>query len=430
MSYDNTFHEDDCYDNLILGEDCVYSTNSKKTGLNNNIAIVGPSGAGKSMSITIPNMLHSRHQSMIISVTKRKIVDEYKGWHISHGYNVEIVDFVHPELSTAGFEPLRYAKNEKDLSALIESIVMMNPRKQKSHADPYWDDSSESTGNACAGAVKKSILEPTLADVADMIAQINIQEGDDAHIKTNYDAFFDAIEAKEPGGFISANWKTFRSLPIKTAGCVYSSLATTFDKIMTPQLKKMMRMPNQIDFRDLADRKTILFVITSPIDKSLNKFVKLFFKTAMKELFEYAQERIQNNYRLPVPVQLVFDDFATGGIITDFPEYISIFREAGISATLLLQSESQLAAMYGEGDSTTILNNCDTYVYMGGNDYSTAKNISMKMNVPLDDILFMPVGEVIIFRRGHKPVRTRRYKIFEDPEYIANKNKQGYDKCA
>ncbi len=138
------------------------------------------------------------------------------------------------------------------------------------------------------------------------------------------------------------------------------------------------------------------------------------YSIVFKQLFEFG-ERCPNG-KLSIPVHVLCDDFATGGRILNFPELISIFREKQISVTLLLQSESQLEAMYGSS-ATTIINNCDTYIFMGTNDLKTAQSVSVKMNVPLEDILWMPIGEEIIFRRGQRPIMTQRYNILENELY-------------
>lgn len=121
--------------------------------------------------------------------------------------------------------------------------------------------------------------------------------------------------------------------------------------------------------------------------------------------------------KLPVHVDILADDFATGCPVNMFEQYISIFREKGLSCTLLIQSESQLSSLYGPDKSTTIINNCDTIVYMGSMDLDTGRNISLRANRPLDEILYMPIGDEILFRRGQKPIFTRRYNIFENEMY-------------
>ena len=158
-----------------------------------------------------------------------------------------------------------------------------------------------------------------------------------------------------------------------------------------------------------------MFVSTSPVNPALHSFVNIFYSQLFKELFEYAEE--QPDGRLPIPTHVLCDDFGTGGQVQNFPEYISIFREKQISVTLLLQSESQLISTYGETDAVTILNNADSYIYLGGMDLRTSQNISQRLNVPLEDVLYMPVGNEIIFRRGEKPIVTQRYDILNNPLY-------------
>jgi type IV secretory pathway TraG/TraD family ATPase VirD4 len=182
--------------------------------------------------------------------------------------------------------------------------------------------------------------------------------------------------------------------------------------VFSPDLKGMMSKGTTIDIEKLANEKCILFICTSPVNPSLNIFADMFYSQLIKSLFEYAETKPDG--RLPVPVRMFFDDFATGGRIYNFTEYISIFREKQISVMLLLQSESQLNGMYGDNNATTIINNCDTYIYLGGMDLQTARSVSERLNAPLDDVLYMPVGQEFVFRRGQRPIITERYEIYKD----------------
>ena len=141
----------------------------------------------------------------------------------------------------------------------------------------------------------------------------------------------------------------------------------------------------------------------------------MFYAQMFKQLFEYAESLPSG--KLPIPVSVLADDFATGSRILNFPEYISIFREKQISVMLLLQSEAQLERMYGYEDAVTIIDNCDTYVYMGGMNLKTCRSISERLNMPLEDVLYMPLGQEVIFRRGQRPILTQRYNILQDKEY-------------
>jgi len=134
-----------------------------------------------------------------------------------------------------------------------------------------------------------------------------------------------------------------------------------------------------------------------------------------KPLFELAERREDGT--LPHPVYVLCDDFATGVPIDHFQDHISIFRAKGISVTMLIQSETQLASIYRIDNAKTIINNCDTYIYLGGMDIITAKAIAERMDCPYTDILNMEIGRELLFHRGRRPLCTKRYDLFHDPLY-------------
>ena len=189
--------------------------------------------------------------------------------------------------------------------------------------------------------------------------------------------------------------------PYKTFDSIRATLAGKFAAMDTPELKEMLS-GNRFSFRDIADRKTAVFVNISDTDRSLDTLVDLFFTQAMNELCSYADNECKDN-RLPVPVRFILDDFATNCKIKEFPRMISSFRSRAISVMLMIQAESQLKARYGE-DAKTIIANCDTYAYLGGNDLDTQKAISERCDRPLSEISAMPIGYCWVFRRGNKPV--------------------------
>ena len=165
-----------------------------------------------------------------------------------------------------------------------------------------------------------------------------------------------------------------------------------------------MMSGNDCDFAALGQEKTVLFVIVSDTDRTMDDLVNLFFTQAMQALCRYADDECEDS-RLPVPVRFILDDFATNCRIDEFPRMISSIRSRGISVMLMIQSEAQLAQGYGY-DWATIVSNCDTYVYLGGNDVRTAQAVSERWNKPLAKVLYMPVGHCLVFRRGSQPVYT------------------------
>jgi type IV secretory pathway TraG/TraD family ATPase VirD4 len=234
-------------------------------------------------------------------------------------------------------------------------------------------------------------------------------------IETNYDRKFQFLEERDASNFAVSNWKSFKKLPIRTASCVFGTLNTTIDSVFSPELRSMFRMKKKVDFERMGKEKTALCVTSSPVNPAINCFINMFYGHAFKQLFEFGEE--QPDGMLPVPVHLLADDFATGCPVPQFDQYISIFREKGISVTLLIQSESQLSSLYGYDAATTIINNCDSYLFMGSNDLVTAQNLSLRANRPLEDVLHMKIGNQILFRRGARPKIGKRYNILENETY-------------
>ena len=129
-------------DRMILGKNAVYSTDSSLTGLNNNVIVCGPSGCGKTMSIQETDLLEASESSRIVLISKRRIVDQYRDNLLHLGFDVQVLDFTNPGVSTCGWNLLRGVRSFTDIRSLAEAVVMANPRKEHSNADPYWDEGS------------------------------------------------------------------------------------------------------------------------------------------------------------------------------------------------------------------------------------------------------------------------------------------------
>lgn len=401
-------------DRVVLGNNAQYSADMAVTGVNNNVVVCGGTGSGKTMSVTEPRLLNTFDSSLIVTMTKKRLVKQYRPLFRKRGYSVQVLNFADPAHSTVCYDPLKYITGYADIRFLASAIVKCGQRDTVKQIDPYWDNAAISLLCALIAYVLTMEDDATFADVLDLFHEMEISDGRNG-VDISINGKFEMLEQLDPSHYAVKHWRSFRSLPIRTSGCVYSTLSAAIETVFTPDLEQMMRSRRNIRFEDIADKKTVLFVVTSPVNPALHTFVNMFYAQAFKELFEIAEE--SESGALNVPVHVLCDDFATGSRIVNFPEYISIFREKKISVTLLIQSESQLASIYGDTDATTIINNCDTYVFLGGMDLKTARSISERMNVPLDEVLYMPVGQEYVFRRGQKPVRTKRYDILSDSMY-------------
>lgn len=402
-------------DKIILGKGAEYSSDCYETQLNNNIIVCGSSGCGKTRSISEVRLLETRNSSIVTTMSKKRLADEYIPLFRERGYKVMAIDFASPEKSLFSFDPLKFIHNAGDVSMTAEAIVKAG-KSPNQNMDEYWDQTAESLLSAEIMYVMMTNNKATFADVLDFHANLTLDTKGDG-FSSNYDKLFAELEKAKPGCQALRYWKSFSSTSSRTAGTIYSTLNTTIDKVFTGEIRNLIASKPCVDLRSIADERTALFMITSPVNPSLNTFVNMFYSRLFKELFEYAETK--EGGVLPIPVHVLCDDFACGAAIQNFPEYISIFREKGISVTMLLQSESQLEAMYGCDNAKTIINNSDTYIYMGGSDLTTARNISYRLNVPLDEVLYMPIGKEVVFRRGSRPFTTERYDIRENEHYIS-----------
>lgn len=412
------------YDTFFLGEDerCHISTDCKATQLNNNIMVVGGSGSGKTMSVMLPILVHMERSNAVGIFTKWGMLSEVTRLLEKRGYTVHVLNLVEPEKSEYGFDPLFYCETDEDIRDLAHSIIYSDPNGDRGR-DPFWDTSAENLSDVVMRTAKKYAVKGkdtmgtalSLMDRLEWSTDRDWNDWDDKENTEDYPTHYiiEKFSKGDPGMRIS--WRAFTNLSDQTGSSVAVCMHTPVSAVFPNAVRRCVCKSRQFDFAELLKPKTVLFVYVSPVNVAVHRYATLFYRQLFKTLFELAEK--SEDKVLPYPIHVLCDDFATGGRIADFDHYISIFREKRISATLLLQSESQLASIYGMQKARTIINNCDTYVFLGGMDDATCFNIAQKANVPADEIRDMPLGSEYFIRRGQKAIYTKRYNILEDPEY-------------
>ena len=419
------------YDAFILGQDkrCVVSMDCHKTQLNNNIVVVGGSGSGKTTSVVDPMLLHLQHSNAIGVFTKGGIIEDVSRVLKKRGYKVFLINFAEPEKSVFGYDPLLHCKGEADLKALAHSIICAGENKGIAGKDPFWENSAENLllpilrfvqrGHYEGGRSMREVLylldhlsdpDPCLPD-EDCQNKQTLMEAKLLH--PLHMAFRKLARVDRVGNSV---WQSFVSMAPNTSSGILATLQAAIQQVFTADVRKILQQQKQFDFMELSRAHVVLFLYMSPVNMAHHRYVSLFYQQVFKELFEMA-ERSRDKV-LPHPVQVLCDDFATGCPIPDFPHLISIFREKRIAVTMLLQSETQLASLYGKMDAATIINNCDTYLYLGGMDLDTIQHIATRMDRPYFEIQNMPIGKEYFIRRGGKPIATTRYDLFQDPVYL------------
>lgn len=392
------------YENtLIIARDCCYDLDCYKTKVNNNVLVVGTSGSGKTRSIVTPNLLQAVG-SYIVSDPKGNLYHKYGDYLREEGYRVINIDFTNPTESMH-YNPLAYMRTPQDVMKISHMLVGVEERD----SDPIWREMSQVQFQACLAFLFECAPpeERTLENLVELIDGTMIQ-GDSERKKSKVDDAFDNLRKVNPKSYAVKQYDKFRVAADKTYRSIQSVTNARTGQFSTPEIFEMTSC-NDIEFSKIGTEKTAVFVGCSDTDRSLDFLVNLFYTQAMAELCRFADKECENN-ALPIPVRFIMDDFATNCKIEDFPRMIASIRSRNISTMLMIQAESQLTECFDK-DGKTIIGNCDTYVYLGGNDLETAQSVAERADVPLKKILNMPVGTNWVFRRGEAPVNSANFDM-------------------
>ena len=405
-------------DMMILAQDQYYSMDSYKTKLNNNVIVVGTSGSGKTRSIVTPNLLQASG-SYILSDPKGTLYNTYKDYLKKQGYVVKKLDFTDPTHSSH-YNFFKYIKSTQDIVKIAHMLIYQ--RKATGHPDPFWDEASQLLVQSVIAYLMEQWTdkEQNLHRLLQIIG-LSQMEGDMEDHKNPLDYLMEDLGKKNEDSYALSMYTKFRVAANRTIRSILISVNARLGLYDTPELNELTNS-DDIDISSIGKRKTALFVVVSDTDRSLDGLVNIFFTQAMNELCRCADKECKN-YMLPVPVRFIMDDFATNCKIDDFPRMIASIRSRGISTMLMIQAESQLSESYGE-DGKTIIGNCDTYVYLGGNDVATAKAVAERCDMPVKKILNMPVETNWIFRRGQAPINGKNFDL--EP-FLQEKIKQFYE---
>jgi type IV secretory pathway TraG/TraD family ATPase VirD4 len=395
--------------------------------LNQNVIVAGTTGAGKSVSIIYPKLLHTYHASLIVPLTKRDVMNRFSALMKQRGYEVEILDFIDTKNSTVSYDPMGSMETMEDIMNFAVSLVETPVGR---NLEPYWYEAAANVVAAEILLIKKNAeyegKKPKFTDVIKLHRVLKLYGGELAY--TTLDPFIRQAQELYPDTNIMQMFSVLSGIAPKTASCILSIVNNAYSSVFTEDVVNVMSRKRNLDMESIGRKKTVVFILSSAMNHAAHRFINLMYSQMFRSLFEFAER--QPDGRLPVPVHMLCDDFSCGCVIKDMDAYMSVIRSTGIDVFLLIQSESQLRTLYGAYAAMTILDNCDTYVYMGGNDVSTARAVAEKINRPVNYVLSLPAEMVIVMRRGQKPVVAHRYRTFEDEVYMEHfigKEQREYD---
>ena len=397
MNYDHTH---------LLAKGRAFSTDSWKTGMNNNVLIVGPTGAGKTRNYVIPNILHSE-ESMIITDTKGALYERLKPQLEAKGYRVLNLNFMHME-DSCGYNPLDYIRRDPVYNTPrdedIMSVVTTLGQQVEDNNDPFWYLSAEQYLSFLIHYVME-IMPNDQRDFSQIFDQVKL-------IK-NFDSFysvvdlFSALYPNEVSGATTICNLLSGEKAEKTLSCIIMFVTAMLMPLSSKSARAMYRNPDKIDFSRIGREKTALFITISDTDRSLDTLATLFVTQALQCLCREADNECED-HRLAIPVRFYLDDFATNMRIGNFEDIISVIRSREISVSIVLQNISQLDKLYGHVGARTIINNCDRQLYLGVQDVETARYVSVRSDIPLIDVIEKDRDQAYLFVRGEKAIVTEK----------------------
>lgn len=378
---------------------------------NVNTLLIGAPGTGKTRSYVLPNLMSAQEESLVVLDPKGEICDMTAAMMREKGYRVRQLDFVDPQRSEVRYNPLAYCRTEEEI--LKFTALLVSDQKTRS-SDIFWSQTGQMLCNALVALLKRHRPENLqhLGSMVRLLRAATVQEDDvDGHV-SKLDAAFKEVAEQDPKSWAYAQYEMVKRAAGKTQKSIIISLCAEFGGLMTPQMIEMMSR-NDLDIPSLCCDKTVLYVKCSDVDRSKDKLVEIFFMQLFQELYRLAD--CDPSHTLPRPMHILLDDVGANLRIPNMDGIIATARGRGISLSLVLQSIGQLKRQYT--DYTSILNSCNTVVFLGGSDIETCREMAERLDRPLADVLYKAPQVIYVFRQGSKPIITEVYDLKSHPDY-------------
>ena len=440
------YMDDEPDNNIILTETEGLTMNSRpkqpKYARNKNVCCIGGSGSGKTRFFVKPQIMQL-HSSYVVTDPKGTVLIEVGRMLQRAGYEIKVLNTINFKKSMH-YNPFVYIHSEKDILKLVNTIIANTKGEGDKSGEDFWVKAEKLYYQALIGYIWYEAPEEEKNFIT-LLEMINASEAreDDENFKNAVDLMFEELEQREPDHFAVKQYKKYKLAAGKTAKSILISCGARLAPFDIRELRELMSY-DELELDMLGDRKSALFVIISDTDDTFNFVVSIMYT----QLFNLLCDRADDVYggRLPVHVRCLLDEFANIGQIPKFEKLIATIRSREISASIILQSQSQLKAIYKD-HADTILGNCDATLFLGGKESSTLKEMSEMLGnetidlyntsdtrgtsrsyginyqktgkelMSKDELAVMDGGKCILQLRGVRPFFSNKFDITKHKRY-------------
>ena len=335
-----------------------------------NVLVIGGSGAAKTRSFVLPNIL-TANTNYVITDPKSEVLLATGGYLKEQGYDVRVLNLVNLEQSD-GYNPFRYLRDEKDVLKLVNNLIQSTTPKGSHESDPFWTKAETALLQAIILMLFQEApeYEQNFSMVMRVLEYAEVREEDEGHVSP-LDLLFESIERRKPDSVAVRQYKVFKLAAGKTAKSILVSTAVRLAPFNLPQIQALTEH-DDMDLYTLGEKKVALYAVIPDNDNTFNFLVSLLYAQAFQALY-YSADQIHHG-PLPRHVRFVLDEFAAMPL-PGFTRELATMRSRSISASVIIQNMAQIKELYKDSWET-IPGNCDTILYLGGNESSTHKYVS------------------------------------------------------
>ena len=427
--------------NVILTKRVSIGLDGYKHRRNLNILVVGGSGSGKTRFFCKPGIM-SVNCSYLIVDPKGEMLRSTGYLLKDEGYDIKVFDLIHPRQSD-GYNPFTYIRDDPDVLKLMDNLVKNTTPPKGASNDPFWEKAEIALDSALMLYLlyEAPVEEQNFEMLMFMLECARVMEEDEQY-QSPLDLLFQTLEERDPSHIAVREYKVYKQAAGKTAKSILVTASVRLAAFIFPQYAAMMQT-DEMDFASMGERKRAIFCVIPVNDGSMNYLVSMLLTQCFQQLYLRADERY--NGRLPIPVRVIQDEWANVAQPDSYPKVLATCRSYNIGINIIVQNIQSIKALYKD-EWEGIIGNCDTLLFLGGGNEPTSLEFVSKLLgketvhtrtrgqtkgrsgsssvnfqqtgrdlMTPDEIRMLPTNDALLFIRGEKPVRDKKYDIKKHP---------------